>query len=190
MKKKINQETIIDATLAIVEEQGIAGVTIKNVAIQLGIKPPSLYNHVVNLEDLLDLAALRSMRNLYEGLIAAGIGLEKKNALWAIAEEYRNFAKNNPGQYALVQKVALWKSDETKQISEQILAIFLKILQKYKLTEDEAIHFIRTLRSYLHGFTLLEVNESYGLPQELDKSFTAGLEIIFTNLENHKNAEG
>lgn len=170
MRKKITQERIIDATLEIVEEKGIAGVTIKNTAIQLGIKPPSLYNHVENLEDLLDIAANRSMRNLYEKLLTASIGLEKKEALWAIAQEYRNFAKNNPGQYELAQKVNVWNSEETKQISEQIVAIFLKILQKYTLSEEEAIHFIRVLRSYLHGFTLLEINEGFGLPQELEKA--------------------
>ncbi|CEI83962.1 TetR family transcriptional regulator [Oceanobacillus oncorhynchi subsp. incaldanensis] len=190
MRKKITQERIIDATLEIVEEKGIAGVTIKNTAIQLGIKPPSLYNHVENLEDLLDIAANRSMRNLYEKLLTASIGLEKKEALWAIAQEYRNFAKNNPGQYELAQKVNVWNSEETKQISEQIVAIFLKILQKYTLSEEEAIHFIRVLRSYLHGFTLLEINEGFGLPQELEKSFTIGLELVLTNLESRSNQDG
>ena len=190
MRKKITQERIIDATLEIVEEKGIAGVTIKNTAIQLGIKPPSLYNNVENLEDLLDIAANRSMRNLYEKLLTASIGLEKKEALWAIAQEYRNFAKNNPGQYELAQKVNVWNSEETKQISEQIVAIFLKILQKYTLSEEEAIHFIRVLRSYLHGFTLLEINEGFGLPQELEKSFTIGLELVLTNLESRSNQDG
>ncbi|WP_368900675.1 TetR/AcrR family transcriptional regulator [Oceanobacillus oncorhynchi] len=190
MRKKITQERIIDATLEIVEEKGIAGVTIKNTAIQLGIKPPSLYNHVENLEDLLDIAANRSMRNLYEKLLTASIGLEKKEALRAIAQEYRNFAKNNPGQYELAQKVNVWNSEETKQISEQIVAIFLKILQKYTLSEEEAIHFIRVLRSYLHGFTLLEINEGFGLPQELEKSFTIGLELVLTNLESRSNQDG
>ncbi|MDM8100525.1 MULTISPECIES: TetR/AcrR family transcriptional regulator [Oceanobacillus] len=190
MRKKITQERIIDATLEIVEEKGIAGVTIKNTAIQLGIKPPSLYNHVENLEDLLDIAANKSMRNLYEKLLTASIGLEKKEALWAIAQEYRNFAKNNPGQYELAQKVNVWNSEETKQISEQIVAIFLKILQKYTLSEEEAIHFIRVLRSYLHGFTLLEINEGFGLPQELEKSFTIGLELVLTNLESRSNQDG
>ncbi|WP_229720259.1 TetR-like C-terminal domain-containing protein [Oceanobacillus neutriphilus] len=90
------------------------------------------------------------MRNLYDKLLVTSIGLEKKEALWAIAQEYRNFAKQWPGQYQLVQKVKLWKSDETKELSEQIIGIFSKTLQKYALTEDEAIHFIRTLRSYLH----------------------------------------
>lgn len=190
MRKKIDQEKIIDATLKIVKEKGTSGVTIKNTAMELGIKSPSLYNHVENLEDLLDLAAHKSMQNLYEKLLTASIGLEKKEALWAIAKEYRNFAKNNPGQYELAQKVNTWNSEETKQISEQIVAIFLKILQKYTLSEEEAIHFIRVLRSYLHGFTLLEVNGGFGLPQELEKSFTIGLEMILTNLESGSNQDG
>ena len=183
MRKKITKEIIIDIALEILDQEGMEGVTIKNVAVQLDIKSPSLYNHVANLEDLLDMAAHRSMRNLYDKLMVASIGLEKKEALWAIAQEYRNFAKKYPGQYELAQHVKLWKSDETKQISGQIVAIFSKILQKYTLTEDEAIHFIRTLRSYLHGFTLLEMNHAFGLPQELEKSFKIGLEMILSNLE-------
>ncbi len=81
----------------------------------------------------------------------------------------QKFAKTWPGQYQLVQKVKLWKSDETKELSEQIIEIFSKILQKYALSEDDTIHFIRTLRSYLHGFALLEMDDAFGLPQELEK---------------------
>ncbi len=61
---------------------------------QLGIKPPSLYNHIANLEDLLDIAAQRSMRNLYDKLVVTSIGLEKKEALWAIAQEYKNLQRH------------------------------------------------------------------------------------------------
>lgn len=187
MRKKITKEIITDAALELLDQKGIEDVTIKNVAMRLEIKPPSLYNHVANLEDLLDMAAQRSMRNLYDKLLVTSIGLEKKEALWAIAQEYRTFAKKYPGQYELAQKVKLWKSDETKQISEQIIVIFSKILQKYAMSEDKAIHFIRTLRSYLHGFTLLEMDEAFGLPQELEKSFSIGLNIILAELEYDLN---
>lgn len=184
MRKKITKELITDAALELLDQKGIEGVTIKNIALRLEIKPPSLYNHVANLEDLLDMTAQRSMKNLYDKLLVASIGLEKKEALWAIAQEYRNFAKKWPGQYQLVQKVKLWKSDETKELSERIIEIFSKILRKYALSDDEAIHFIRTLRSYLHGFTMLEMDEAFGLPQELEKSFSIGLNIILTDLES------
>ncbi|MFD1414073.1 TetR/AcrR family transcriptional regulator [Oceanobacillus jeddahense] len=187
MKKKITKEIITDAAMELLDEKGIEGVTIKNTAIKLAIKPPSLYNHIANLEDLLDMTARKSMKNLYEKLMLASIGLEKKEALWGIAYEYRSFAKNYPGQYQLTQKVKLWKSDETKQIPEQILGIFSKILQKYALSEDETIHFIRTLRSYLHGFILLEMEEAFGLPQELEKSFTLGVNVILTELDSSSN---
>lgn len=184
MRKKITKELITDAALELLDQKGIEEVTIKNIAMQLGIKPPSLYNHIANLEDLLDIAAQRSMRNLYDKLVVTSIGLEKKEALWAIAQEYKNFAKTWPGQYQLVQKVKLWKNDETKELSEQIIEIFSKILQKYALSEDDTIHFIRTLRSYLHGFALLEMDDAFGLPQELEKSFSIGLNIILTDLDS------
>lgn len=183
MKKKITQEMMVDCATSLADKFGLQAITIKNIAIELGIKPPSLYNHVKNLDALLDLAAYASMKNLYDHLLMASVGLEKKEALWSIANTYREFVKKYPGQYELAQKVALWKQEETIQISQQIVDLIARILYKYRLTEENAIHFIRTLRSYLHGFTLLEVSNAFGLDEDIEASFKKGVTVILNDLD-------
>ncbi|GAB2557389.1 TetR/AcrR family transcriptional regulator [Gracilibacillus alcaliphilus] len=183
MKAKITRQAIIDVTKEILDTQGIEAVTIKAVSANLGIKPPSLYNHVKNLEDLLDWMAYESIRNLYQHLLLATVGLEKKEALMAIAKEYREFAKQFPGQYELTQRISFWKSSQTKEISYQTVHLLEKIVERFNLSKDERIYFIRTLRSYLHGFTLLEVQHSFGLEQDIETSFLFGIELLLNQLK-------
>ena len=43
----------------------------------------------------------------------------------------------------------------------------------YQLTlENDAVHAVRVLRSALHGFVLLETGDGFGMPLDLDESFT------------------
>jgi hypothetical protein len=45
------------------------------------------------------------------------------------------------------------------------------VLAPYRLSEEEAIHAIRGLRSIVHGFLSLEVAGGFGMPVDLDASF-------------------
>jgi hypothetical protein len=54
------------------------------------------------------------------------------------------------------------------------------------LEEDEAIHALRGLRSLVHGFATLEISGGFGIPLDLDESFSRLVDLFITGLEGHK----
>ena len=68
-------------------------------------------------------------------------------------------------------------------IAQQILDIVQAVLAPYKLSEEDAIHAIRSLRSIVHGFVSLEVAGGFGMPVDLDASFHWLINLFVTGLE-------
>lgn len=54
MAKGVTREAIVDAALDALDERGIDGLTLRAVADRLGVRPPALYWHVRNKQELLD----------------------------------------------------------------------------------------------------------------------------------------
>jgi AcrR family transcriptional regulator len=58
----LTKDELYERALAIVDEEGLAALTMRRLAQDVGVKAPSLYNHVPNKEALLD-GALSRMRS-------------------------------------------------------------------------------------------------------------------------------
>jgi AcrR family transcriptional regulator len=54
-RRTLNRDAIVDVALAIVDEHGLAGLSMRNVAERLGTGPASLYAHVANKDELTEL---------------------------------------------------------------------------------------------------------------------------------------
>jgi AcrR family transcriptional regulator len=54
-RRTLNREAIVNVALAIVDEHGLAGLSMRNVAERLGTGPASLYAHVANKDELTEL---------------------------------------------------------------------------------------------------------------------------------------
>jgi AcrR family transcriptional regulator len=55
VRQPLSRRRIVDAALALVEEHGLAGLTMRRVASELAVTPMSLYNHVSDKAELIDL---------------------------------------------------------------------------------------------------------------------------------------
>jgi AcrR family transcriptional regulator len=53
-KPLLSRRGIAEEALALVEEEGMEGLTTRKLARRLGVEGPSLYNHIANRDDLLD----------------------------------------------------------------------------------------------------------------------------------------
>src|SRR5919201_1299415 len=54
-RRTLNREAIVDVALAIVDEEGLEGLSMRNVAERLATGPASLYAHVANNDELMEL---------------------------------------------------------------------------------------------------------------------------------------
>ncbi|HYJ67262.1 MAG TPA: TetR/AcrR family transcriptional regulator C-terminal domain-containing protein [Nocardioidaceae bacterium] len=55
----VSQESIVDTGLRLLDDHGLAGVSLRRIARELGVQAPTLYWHVANKRQLLDLMAER-----------------------------------------------------------------------------------------------------------------------------------
>jgi AcrR family transcriptional regulator len=182
-RRGLSREAVVDAAAAVVEAEGTAALTLSRVARELGVKPPSLYNHVAGLETLHRDVALRAIEDLGSRLGAAAMGRSGRDALGAVAAEFRAYAAAHPGMYELSAQ-ARPEDEEYARASLRPVEPVLAILRGYEIEQDEAIHAARTLRAALHGFVSLERIGGFGLDVDVDDSFTWLVDHLAQTLES------
>lgn len=178
---------IAEAAAGLVDRDGPAGLTITRVADELGVRPPSLYNHVDGRDALERLVALDGIDRLAEACRAAVMGRAHGAALRALAHAYRDYAAAHPGTYQLTQRARPGDAAyETR--AARLVEPVMALLSAYGLPETELVHAARTLRSALHGFVLLEQRSGFGLDIDIDASFDWMLNALEHSLTSPANA--
>ncbi len=167
----LDQASVVEAAARLVDEEGIEQLSLGRLAEGLGVRTPSLYNHVAGLPGLKHDLALYCLRDLLNRITRATIGKSRTEAIVALADAYRAYARETPGRYALTLQAPDPGDRELEAMAQQIVDVVIAVLAPYRLSEEEAIHAIRSLRSIVHGFISLEVAGGFGMPVDLDASF-------------------
>lgn len=168
----ITLEKIVDASLELLQSEGEQALTLAALAKHLGIKAPSLYNHVTSAADLQRALRLRGLTALHRALQTAAVGRAGSDALTAVCHAYRTFAQAQPALYRLTLAATEHDDEALQAAGAACLDVILATLRAYPLEGDEALHATRCLRSSLHGFVSLEIIESgFAMPLDLDTSF-------------------
>jgi AcrR family transcriptional regulator len=167
----LDQATVVEAAVRLVDEEGLEQLTLGRLAERLGVRTPSLYNHVAGLRGLKHELVLYCLRDLLDRLLHVTIGKAGAEAIFALADAYRAYAREAPGRYALTLQAPAPSDQELQAVAQELVDVIRAVLAPYKLSEEEAIHAIRSLRSIVHGFSSLEVAGGFGMPVDLDASF-------------------
>jgi len=173
----VTRERVVETAATIIDRDGLPALSLTSLAQTLGVRTPSLYNHIGGLEDLRGALRLRGLEALEQRLQRATVGRARRDALVALAEAYRAFAHEHPGLYALTLGAVGDVPDGARDAhaaaaaARRLVEVVVSVLQGYALEGDEALHATRALRSSLHGFVALESAGGFGLPLDLDVSF-------------------
>ena len=163
------------AAAALADEGGLEDLSLGNLAGRLGVRKPSLYNHVTVIGDLRREIALAGLRELGSSLARAAAGRAGAEGIFALAEAYRGFVKKHPGLYeATVRSYRLYAPDDLELATAEgeALGPVLAVLESCGLRGgEEATHAARGLRSVAHGFATLEEAGGFGMSLDPDESF-------------------
>lgn len=181
-KIRLDKEAVLHAAITVADNKGLNNLTLKELAEELKIKTPSLYNHIDGLQGLYSLMAVYGLKNLKTELAEAAIGLSGKEALSSMGIAYFKFAKTHPGLYEATQMTCYFKCEEAEKLSNEIIKLFGRIVEPLKLDDTTLIHVIRMFRSMLHGFSVLEKKEGFGMPVSVDESFRLTLDILIESI--------
>src|SRR5438132_219974 len=69
------------------------------------------------------------------------------------------------------------------EAAAKLVDVVRAVLAPYRLSEEDAIHAIRGLRSIVHGFISLEVGGGFGMPIDQDASFHWLINLYIAGLE-------
>jgi AcrR family transcriptional regulator len=185
-RRWLTREIVVAEAAALIDANPDQALTLARVAERLRVRTPSLYNHLDGLDDLNQAIALYGVRELGEYIGKAAIAKSGADALVAIADAYRAFAREHPGVYRRTQRAPEPDDHELQAAAADVVGILQLVLGPYGLTEDEQIHTIRGLRSLLHGFVSLELGGGFGLPVDLDESFARMVQLYVAHLEKNR----
>jgi len=155
---KLSREAIVNAALTFLDREGWDALTINALAIQLGTKGPSLYNHVDSLDDLRRTVRMRVIDDILGMLNAVGDGRTRDDAVSSMASAYRSYAHHHPGRYSAFTRMPLGGDDpEFTEATRAAAAPVISVLGSYGLDGDNAFYAALEFWSAMHGFVLLEM---------------------------------
>ncbi|MFD4631798.1 TetR/AcrR family transcriptional regulator [Streptomyces sp. NPDC058284] len=152
----LTTERLIRAGAELADEVGFDQVTVSALARHFDVKTASLYSHVKNSQDLKTGIALLALAELADRGADALAGRAGKGALAALANVYRDYAREHPGRYAAAQ-LRLSPEAAAAGAGGRHAEMTRAILRGYDLGEPDQTHAVRLLGSVFHGYVSLEL---------------------------------
>lgn len=173
---------MVREAVSLVDTLGHDHLSLGGVASRLGVKPSALYNHVAGIDGLRHELAIAATHNLGAVLRDAIVARSGRAAVRELATAYRNFAAVHPGQYAFAMLPFGEHDKELAAAQSQIADLFVLVMQHAGLTDVDAVHTARMLRSAIHGYVSLESIDALTSPIDRDDSFERMLVLLETQI--------
>ena len=184
-RRQLNKENVVARAVQLADDAGSADhLTLTALAASLGVRTPSLYNHVAGLEGLRHDLAVYAVRALIDELRAAAAGHVGRDALLAMAGAYRRFAHRHPGIYPFVTQAPDSGDEALAGPAQELLQLLLLVLASFGIGGEDALHAVRGFRSVLHGFVSLEKGEGYKMALDREESFQRLVTAYLDGLES------
>ena len=177
-RRGLDREQVVDAAVAIADAEGLEAVTLARVAAALGVRSPSLYNHVDGHAGLITAVAVRSMREFAATLRRAATGRAGDDAIMAVAQAHRGYVLAHPARYAATVVVPTAASPAHREAAEDAVDVVATVLGAGGLEGDDVTHAVRALRSAVHGFATLEAGGGFQLRVDTGASFRRMVEAL------------
>lgn len=185
----LTPELVVAEAARLADEEGWEALSLAAVAKRFGVAVPSLYKHVDGLPGLRRAIAVLGANEIGAVLQRAAVGRSGEDALRAAADAYRVYAHAHPGRYTALQRLPRLATPDVKLDTDPV-AVLTAVLRGFGITEDRSVHAIRVLRSALHGFVDLETQGGFGLPQDVDESFSLLVEGLVRAYREWPGSEG
>ncbi len=180
-RTKLTRLIIETVAAEIADLNGLEKVTLSAVANRLGVRKPSLYNHIDGLPELRAQLAIGGTNQLKLKISEAAIGKAKHEAIFAIAAAYRSFAHQRPGLYRAIVSSPDRDNLELKTAIQSLMMVIKTVLEPYHLVEST--HAVRCLRSLMHGFVSLEAEGWFVAPADKEESYRCLIATFVNGIE-------
>jgi AcrR family transcriptional regulator len=182
----LDRNKIVESAIELANKMGIEQVTIAALAKNLGVRPPSLYNHFASLTEIRMQIAREGMQKLEDTLIRSVAGKSGEEALLTFAKQYLDFANQNPGLYeATIQPMSV-PDKMVEETSKNMIDLLVQLLSSFSLHEKEALHLVRGLRSIVHGFSSLHRAGGFQMDFKIEDSLIYTVELLCRGIQTKR----
>ena len=182
-KNSISDELIIETSACIANKFGLDNLSLKIIAEELNIKSPSLYNHIRSLEEIKQRLMIYGWKQMEEKMLDSAVGVSGYEALKNMCYAFYDYAINNKGVFTAMLWYNKYESVQKENATTRLFNMLFKVMRSLDISDDNINHIVRTLRSFLEGFSLLVNNNAFGNPISIKESFDLSLEIIISGIK-------
>lgn len=148
--ERLSREVILAAALRIVDDEGVAALTMRRLASTLGVNPMSIYHHLPNKAAVF--AGLAELVFAQLDPADPGDDVPWQDQLKVAARAYRGALRAHPN-------LALQVLSDTSAVSDVVVATvepFYRALDRAGLPPRQIFEAVNTLVDFIHGFLLGE----------------------------------
>jgi AcrR family transcriptional regulator len=153
------RELIIHATTEIVEQDGLEGLSAREIAKRIGYSPGTLYNVFENLDDILLTIEARLLDRLAERLAKTGTSGSPQERLKRLTDAYFAFTQERPKLWNLLvehrlpagQEVPPWYQAKLESLVAPLESALAPLLDEMDTGAQKRA--ARTLWASVHGMT-------------------------------------
>jgi TetR/AcrR family tetracycline transcriptional repressor len=148
----LTRDRIIQSALGLARQEGLAGVSMRKLAQELGVEAMSLYHHVPNKRALLILMADRSLASLRP----ADPSLPWTERLVILLDDIFRAGVENPAMISVlaVQDLDPARTDAPEFSALMLIESVLQILSESGLDVRQRVHVYNSLINLVYGFVL------------------------------------
>ena len=178
----LSTDAIVEATLKLIDEAGPSAVNLVAVADRVGIRQPSMYKHVDDVNHLRRLVALAVMTELRHRIEEAVLGRAGEDALRELMRAYRHYVVDRPGRYAMFPAAPLL-DPLLEPSGRRLMAVIATVLERCGITGHQQLHAMRAIRAAAHGFASLEAAGGFGQCDGLDATYDFLVDSLIAGLK-------
>ncbi|NGP06479.1 TetR family transcriptional regulator [Rhodococcus sp. 14C212] len=166
------RELILASALAIIDRDGVEGLSMRRLGKALGRDPMTLYRHAPNKAALLDGVA---------EIVLEQLSVDPRDGDWedqlrTVAKDFRRLALDHPHVVPLLVIRPLATPLALRPLGTlRPLEGVLTLLTRAGFSAADALHVYRALFGFLHGHVLDELQELVERPEESDDLLRLGL---------------
>lgn len=182
-KAGLDKEAVIKKAAEIADRDGLDSLSMRVLAQELGIRSPSLYNHIGSLDELKHELMLYGWRDMEHRLLVSAVGVSGYDALRAMCRAFLDFALEKPGVFDAMLWYNKYSDADSMNATEGFFRYFYRFTESVNISRYYAEHILRTMRGFLEGFSLLVNNGAFGHSASIEESFDISLEILIAGIK-------
>lgn len=155
----LNKQRVLRAALALADRSGVASLSMRRLAQELGVEAMSLYHHVANKDDILD----EIVDAVFSEIELASGEVDWKEAMRQRAISVREALLRHPWATGLMES----RSTPGPANLRHHDAV-LSILRNAGFSIELAAHAFSVVNSYIYGFALVETSLPFQTSEELE----------------------